>query len=224
MISRLATSPGINFSKYVDVDTKEVIDYKILAIQKHEALKQHCANIQPPKSSMLISDRYVALGQDATKPLQLIDKLTKLAGISKENPTLFIFECVLLYWNDEAATNLIHTCNKTFTNANFIVFDLVNTDDKFSHVMQDSLNDNATPLLGASTVRTLEDWNKRFLSNGSKCVNSWLMTEVFAKLIDATERKRIEALEFLDEVELLTQLFSHYCLVLASKSEKFIEW
>ena len=82
--------------------------------------------------------------------------------------------------------------------------------------MQQSLCEKDTPLLGASSVSTLQDWNNKFITNGSKYVKSWSTTDVYEKLIDKNEKRRIEEIEFLDEVELLTQLLDHYCLVLSS--------
>jgi [phosphatase 2A protein]-leucine-carboxy methyltransferase len=46
------------------------------------------------------------------------------------------------------------------------------------------------------------------------------MVEVYAAL-PASDRQRIENIEFLDEQELLIQLFQHYCICIAWKGEMF---
>lgn len=46
--------------------------------------------------------------------------------------------------------------------------------------------------------------------------DAWDMEEVW-RALPATERRRVESIEMLDEGELLTQLFQHYCIVLASQ-------
>lgn len=198
------------------MDTTEVIQHKIKAINESSDLLAVCGKVDLQSSSMFHSDRYHAISQDATKALQLVDKLVKKCKLDKTQPILFIFECVLLYWSEEARTNLLYTLNKTFERCNFVIFDLVNTNDKFSHLMQQSLSEHDTPLLGATSTRTLQDWQQNFEKSGSKYVMAWLMTEVYDQLMDKKEKTRIEKIEFLDEVELLTQLFNHYCLVKAS--------
>lgn len=58
----------------------------------------------------------------------------------------------------------------------------------------------------------------RFLANKWDGAKSWDMVEVYAA-IPASEKQRIERLEFLDEQELLIQLFQHYCLSIAWKGD-----
>ncbi|KAI2802789.1 Leucine carboxyl methyltransferase 1 [Blomia tropicalis] len=207
------------FSTYVDVDSTDVVEHKIRAIKQHPELLEPCGTLNgQSNTSNFHSDRYHAIAQDATKGRQLIDKLVNKCAINRNQPILFIFECVLLYWSEEARTNLFYALNKQFTNCNIVIFDIVNTMDKFSSLMQQSLYESNTPLLGANSTRTLEDWNQQLQRSGARHVQSWLMTEVYQKLIDQNEKSKIERIEFLDEIELLFQLFNHYCLILASNN------
>ena len=224
LLFRMHADPTIGFARFVDVDSNEVTEHKIKAIKDNHELMSHCGTVHQVSHSMFNSDRYHAIAQDATRALQLVDKLVKKCQVNKSDPVLFIFECVLLYWNEEARTNLMYTLNKTFEKCNFVVFDLVNTNDKFSSLMQQSLSEHDTPLLGALSTRTLQDWNQQFERSGCKYVKSWLMTEVYQRLIEPSEKARIERIEFLDEVELLTQLFNHYCLVMASNHTQVDHW
>lgn len=205
------------------MDVAEVIEHKIKVIRSCPELIGHCGTIrgEGKTQSEFHSESYHALSQDATKPLQLINKLVHHCNITKTDPILFIFECVLLYWNEEASTNFIFTLNKTFDDCNFVVFDLVNTGDKFSDVMQESLTEKQTPLLGARSITTLQDWKRKFEVNGSKYVQAWLMTQIYPSMFDQADVRRVERIEFLDEVELLDQLFHHYALVIAGKSKLF---
>lgn len=220
----MSADPTVNFTRFVDVDSSEVVGHKIKIVRENDELLQHCGPIQQSASAtMLNSEKYHVIAQDATRGLQLVDKLLKSCQINKSAPVLFIFECVLLYWNEESRTNLLYTLGKSFPKCNFAVFDLVNTGDKFSAVMQQSLSEHDTPLLGASSTRTLDDWKKQFEKAGCNYVNAWIMTDVYENLFEANEKTRIEKIEFLDEVELLTQLFNHYCIVLASNHTE-INW
>lgn len=211
------------FARYVDVDHIEIQEHKIKVIKENPELLRPVGKIEEFGLNDLHGDKYHAISQDATHGRQLFDKLTKKCGIKPEDPVLFIFECVLLYWHEESCTTLLHSLGKLFPNCNFVVFDLVNTDDKFAHVMQDALAEHNTPLLGAESVKRLEDWNERFTKSGFKFDKSWMMTEVYDRLFPIEEKQRIEKLEFLDEKELLTQLFQHYCLVTAS-NKQILDW
>ncbi|OTF75913.1 hypothetical protein BLA29_002037 [Euroglyphus maynei] len=220
---RLIKNPDIKFSRYVDVDTNEVIDHKIRTIQKNEELLKFCGQVEKSSSSQFLSERYNAISLDATKSMQLVRQLLQECRINKSDPIIFIFECVLLYWPEESTTNLIYTLNKTFNKCNFVIFDLVNTKDKFSDLMQQSLVEQQTPLLGANSFRSIDDWRTKLSKIKCLHVHAWIMNDVYYKLIDQNERERIEKIEFFDEIELMLQLFNHYCLVMASNYSDF-DW
>lgn len=214
----------MKFSRYVDVDCNEVIDHKVRAIKNSEELLEPCGDTKDHDPAgdhfTFHSAKYHAIAQDASKSMQLVKRLVDQCKVEKGKPIVFVFECVLLYWEEDSSTNLIYALNKYFPKCNFVIFDLVNTTDKFSHLMQQTLFEQHTPLLGAASVTTLDEWNQKFQNAGSKHVKSWCMTEVYTQLIDPHEKSRIEQIEFLDEIELLTQLLDHYCLVLASNFDE----
>jgi [phosphatase 2A protein]-leucine-carboxy methyltransferase len=54
----------------------------------------------------------------------------------------------------------------------------------------------------------------RFLDTGWDGAKAWTMEQVWASL-PRDDRHRVEKLEFLDEQELLQQLFQHYCVSVA---------
>lgn len=62
----------------------------------------------------------------------------------------------------------------------------------------------------------------RFLGCGWKGAKAWDMVQVYQS-IPAAERQRIEKLELLDEAELLTQLFQHYCISVAWTGSQFTD-
>ena len=221
---RLKNDPELGkFARYIDVDQVEVQEHKIKVIKENPELLSACGKVEDFSLNDLHGEFYHAITQDATRPLQLFEKLTKKCGIQPQDPVLFIFECVLLYWHEQSCNDLLHSLSKFFPKCTIVVFDLVNTDDKFAHVMQDALAEHNTPLHGADSVKTLQDWNDRFTKSGFKFDKSWSMVEVYEKLFPEIEKYRIESLEFLDEKELLVQLFQHYCLATAS-NHAALEW
>lgn len=60
----------------------------------------------------------------------------------------------------------------------------------------------------------------RFVGTGWAGAKAWDMVQVYHS-IPASERQRVEHLEFLDEQELLTQLFQHYCVCTAWHGQLF---
>jgi len=193
-----------------------VISGKIHLINKSEELKSHLEEISEVTEKSMHSKQYHLISCDATKARNLIELLKSKCQVSTSDPVLFVFECVLLYWTSEDTNTLIYSLNKAFNCASFVVFDVVNTDDNFAHQMQESLSERDTPLLGVASSATLSDWNSKFLTNGSKEVAAWDMNTVYETLLARDDKYRIEKIEFLDEIELLTQLLSHYCLIFAS--------
>lgn len=59
----------------------------------------------------------------------------------------------------------------------------------------------------------------RFADNNWDGSQAWDMVEVYQS-IPAIERQRIEKIEFLDEQEVLLQLFQHYCICVGWKGAK----
>ena len=213
---RLKSDKSVRFARFVDIDSSQVIATKVHSIHKTEKLSELLENIREPKEDCLHSKDYHLVVCDATKVKRLIDLLTTQCEINRSDPVLFIFECVLLYWSSEQTSTLIHGLNHIFKRSTFLVFDVVNTNDTFARLMQESLSERDTPLLGVSSSTTLEDWKQKFTTNGCPNAIAWDMNTVYNTLLPTEEKERIEKIEFLDETELLTQLLCHYCLVLAS--------
>jgi [phosphatase 2A protein]-leucine-carboxy methyltransferase len=191
---------------------------KIHAIDKWPQLKAEVAEErrEGSREGSLHSRRYHCIASDATKGRKLTQLLTEECEVSSSEPVLFVFECVLLYWSKDTTEALVATLSRAFTSAAFLVFDVFNTDDRFGHVMQESLSQRDTPLLGVASSQSLDDWRQKFVQNGAKNVTVWDMKTVYEQLLPREDRQRAERLEFLDETELLTQLLSHYCLLFAS--------
>lgn len=116
--------------------------------------------------------------------------------------------------------------------------------DRFGEVMLNNLRSRRCSLAGVDACQTLDTQIERFFfslflfvffasnSSGNFCIymacfiqfryikcgwhgaKAWDMVQVYESISKA-ERQRIEKLEMLDEGELLTQLFQHYCLSIA---------
>ncbi|KAG8335455.1 Leucine carboxyl methyltransferase 1 [Homalodisca vitripennis] len=76
--------------------------------------------------------------------------------------------------------------------------------------------------LTATRDLSIDKWIAGFTGTGWDGSRAWDMVEVYST-IPASERQRIEQLEFLDEQELLTQLFQHYCISTAWRGQLLSE-
>ncbi|XP_040829114.1 leucine carboxyl methyltransferase 1 isoform X3 [Ochotona curzoniae] len=131
-------------------------------------------------------------------------------------PTLLIAECVLVYMTPEQSANLLKWAARSFHTAMFVNYEQVNMGDRFGQIMIENLRRRQCDLAGVETCRSLESQKERLLACGWETAAAVDMMALYSRLPRA-EVNRIEALEFLDEMELLEQLMQHYCLCWATK-------
>lgn len=115
--------------------------------------------------------------------------------------------------------------------------------DRFGEVMLSNLRSRGCDLAGVEACQTLDTQVDRyvvvvqlpqtmllicfvsfvfirFLNCGWHGAKAWDMVQVYQNL-PSNEIQRIEKLELLDEAELLTQLFQHYCISIAWTGDRF---
>lgn len=159
------------------------------------------------------SKHYHLLAADLREISALESKLNKI-GVDKSLPTVFITECVLVYMAPEHSAAIINWAGANFKTALFINYEQVNMQDRFGQVMIQNLRGRNCELVGAFACPDLQSHKQRFLSHSWEKADVLDMTNVYNRL-PFDDRKRIERIEFLDEVNLLHQLLSHYCIVWA---------
>lgn len=213
---------GAKFSNFTDVDFSTISAKKIhFIVKKGSPLKDLIAT--NPEDIKVDADHrdldgpiYHLIGADLRQIKELKEKLNS-AGLDPTKPTLFLCECVLVYMSTEQSEELLKTLGEMFSTALFVNYEQVNLADKFGAIMKENLHTRGISLAGMKACRSLEDQNKRYEAAGWKNPISWTMDTVFKELLPSDEIKKIEALELLDEKELLWQLLQHYCISMASK-------
>ncbi|XP_064639246.1 leucine carboxyl methyltransferase 1-like [Lineus longissimus] len=208
---------------YVEVDFHSVTSKKCHAIKTKKQLLEKIAT-EDGEIRFNEFDLHAANYHIVAADLRNLDELkSKLhdSNIDFGLPTLFMAECVLVYMELDKSTNLVKWIADSFQTTFFINYEQVNMADRFGQVMIQNLKSRQCLLPGVEVCSSLETQKNRFLSNGWEYCECLEMTAVYQNLPHA-EVKRIERLEFLDEKELLTQLFQHYCLCWALKDPKNI--
>ncbi|XP_037037998.1 leucine carboxyl methyltransferase 1 [Bradysia coprophila] len=167
----------------------------------------------------LHAPNYHIMGVDLRNVDEVANKL-KQAEVDFTVPTIFIAECVLVYIEAQNCTNLLKWFSSQFETAVFVIYEQVNMNDRFGDVMLSNLRSRGCSLAGVEACITLDTQVKRLINCGFSGAKAYDMVQVYES-IPITERNRIERLEMLDEGELLTQLFQHYCIAIGWVGDLF---
>lgn len=211
-----------NVTNFVEMDFPSVTARKCYLIKRNKVLldKIHVEDGEVRLSATdLHAGNYHIVGVDLRNLHEVEVKLNE-SEVKFNMPTLFLAECVLVYIDAPQVEQLLSWISKKFDSALFVNYEQVNMGDKFGDVMLQNLRARGCPLAGVGACQSLNTQRERFLRTGWNGSLSWDMVEVYAAL-PANDRQRIERIEFLDEQELLVQLFQHYCICIAWKGENF---
>ncbi|XP_067008790.1 leucine carboxyl methyltransferase 1 isoform X2 [Anabrus simplex] len=203
---------GQEVSNFVEMDFPTVTSRKCYFIKHGEV------RLSPTD---LHAANYHIVGVDLRNLNEVQAKLTE-AEVKFDYPTLFIAECVLVYIEIPQVTHLLQWLASNFKNCVFINYEQVNMVDKFGEVMLRNLRARGCPLAGVAACKNLETQRERFLGSGWEGARAWDMVQIYDALPTA-DRQRIERIEFLDEQELLVQLFQHYCICVAWNGDTFCD-
>ena len=99
----------------------------------------------------------------------------------------------------------------------------LNIFDKFGQVMLENLNQRACSLPGIEACRNKTSHINRLLSAGWNNGHCWTMNEIY-NMLPREDIERVEKIEFLDEKELVSQLFEHYCVSYGWKNKSNINF
>ncbi|XP_061463298.1 leucine carboxyl methyltransferase 1-like [Rhineura floridana] len=206
--------------KYFEVDFPSIVTRKIHNIKSKPSLSKPIMESHSGESLLidahsLDSSRYAIIGADLRDLPKLEDKLKK-CNIDPHLPTLLVTECVLIYMTRQHSASLLRWLAGLFQTAMFINYEQVNMSDHFGQIMIDNLQSRQCNLVGVDDCRTLDTQKEQFLLNGWETANAVDMIKAY-NCLPKDDVKGIEALEFLDEKELLEQLMQHYCLCWATK-------
>ena len=107
--------------------------------------------------------------------------------------------------------------NDTFGCVAMLDYDMYNPFDPFGKMMLHNFKQRGIPLVGMPFFSSLADIKQHYEKRGMTCeIHS--MRQMYYELLDQEERKRIEKLEFLDELEEFWLVQEHYFMSLAKKS------
>ena len=203
--------------KYIELDFPQICKHKKHIIkskkQLFDCLPGFLSSEQP--SDELHCENYHLMSTDL-RNIEQLDKKLNECKLDKKIPTLVISECVLIYMKSKHSHELIEYFGKDFTNCVFLNYEQFKLNDRFGKIMIENMHMRSVDLVGMDSCMSEGTQHDRFIKSGFKIVKIQSMTDYYKNCISGDERKRIESIEFLDEVELLYQLLDHYCIGLAS--------
>lgn len=215
---------GIAVSNYVEIDFPSVTAKKCSQIKRNKQLLERIHE-QDGEVKLSATDlhagNYHCMGADMRNLAQLEAKLRQ-AEIDFSNPTLFLAECVLVYVENDCVNRLLAWIATKFKSGLFVNYEMCNMNDTFGDVMLGNLRVRGCTLAGISFCKSLDTQKSRFLGNSWLGADAWDMVQIYYALPDA-ERERTEKIEFLDEKELLIQLFQHYCICIGWLGTEFAD-
>jgi len=132
-------------------------------------------------------------------------------------PTLVYAECVLIYLTSQESDNIIKFFADNFENVYFMNYEMMKLNDPFGKVMIKNFEARGCQLSGIDTYPDAEAQKNRYLSLGYTNVEVYDMLVLYDKFLDQNERKRIEKVEWLDEIEEWQLISRHYYFSLSSK-------
>lgn len=190
--------PGVTSQKCFSVKTKKSLNSLVEKFGKVEISQE----LHSPKLHISSCD----IENIAELELKLVG-----SGLSRDKPTLFLCECVLVYIPSISVQELVTWISQTFLTVQLVSYGPVNLSDGFGEVMRHNLKRTGCDLLGADLCNTLD--TQLGLMNAFQRKTVILMDSVY-KGVNEKERKRIEKLEFLDEIEPFFQLLVHYSIAI----------
>ncbi|XP_026758456.2 leucine carboxyl methyltransferase 1 [Galleria mellonella] len=210
---------------FIELDFPAVTSKKCHIIKRNKQLLEKISNEDGEvmiREGDLHSDGYHLVGCDL-RCLGEVRRKLEAAGAGEgagAPPTLVLAECVLVYLRPEAADALLRHLAAAFPRSALLVYEQCNLGDKFGEVMVRNLSARGVALAGAAGPPAAQAARLRAL--GFDAARCWDMHAVWRALPD-DDRARVEALEMLDERELLLQLNSHYALAVATRSDIFAD-
>jgi [phosphatase 2A protein]-leucine-carboxy methyltransferase len=148
---------------------------------------------------------------NATTPL--------LPGMDPTLPTLVISECCLCYLQPDEADQVFSFLVTHFGRGDngagglgMILYEPIGGNDAFGQVMIENLAMRGISLPTLQRFPTLQAEVQRLADRGLGAPRAADMMYIYERWITREEQQRISRLEFLDELEELRLLLSHYCV------------
>lgn len=176
--------------------------------------KQKTIDAHPELKSVQESGRYHLIPAD----LRQIDLLSDtLADLGNGQPVLLISECCLCYLPLDESDHVLEFFGEKCRALSVVLYEPMSLKDEFGRVMAENMAQRGLVIPTLEHYSTLETQKARLIEHAHlKWADSVDVNTVFSQWLSPEDRQRIARLEFLDEVEEMQLLLSHYCIAWGS--------
>lgn len=204
--------------KCVDIDYSDSVHLKNKILRENGTLRNALGLSEESAGSSPIlvdQERYKLVACDLNDILETSHLLNTCTD--DDIPTIIISECLLCYMHEKESQLLIQTVSAKYAHGLWISYDPIGgsqPNDRFGTIMQSNLKESRNlemPTL--MTYNSKEKYALRWSMTSNVIIND--MWEVLNTQIPETERKRLRSLQFLDELEELKVMQTHYILMKA---------
>ncbi|GJD09412.1 tRNA wybutosine-synthesizing protein 4 [Galdieria sulphuraria] len=213
---------------FVELDFPEVTQMKLRVFRQHAALYSLLTKDTDMKSFQetqdgLSCDIYKLIGVD----LQQIEKIilfigTNLSIINSCSNVGYIGMCPYLHRTSKCRSNHSIFLKDVFF-ISFILFELTFPTDPFGRQMVKNIEQRGFSLESLLSYPSLRAQKERFIQFGYPKVDIKSMYTIYEDVLAVEEKRRIERLELLDELEEWKLLLQHYFLLYCLKLDMLQE-
>ncbi|KXS12054.1 leucine carboxyl methyltransferase 1-like protein [Gonapodya prolifera JEL478] len=203
-------------AQYFEIDFPEITSLKIASIKKNEQLSRSLGTIDISSGGAELHSQafHILPGDLRTFHPSITDALVK-SGFNKDIPTLILSECVLVYLDPSRGDSIISWCSENLRRAVFVTYEQILPDDVFGRMMLRNLQSRGVDLRGIKEYPDLASQVARYISLGWDESFSVNLNDFYNSSVSSSEKKRLTAIEALDELEEWRMLLQHYCFVWA---------
>ena len=212
-----------NNFQYIEFDYSNITYKKIELIKKSTTLKEllNLDGDSKVEKGNLLSKDYFLFECDITDNSAIDAKLCEIPNFDFTVPTIVLAECLLVYLKKETSYSILKNFTTIFKNIILLEYDLIGANDEFGKEMiHNLLEKRDIKLYGYEDVPDVHSQIERLKKTGFNQVEAYNMLEYYTNFLDINEKKRIEALEFVDEFEEWNLLQSHSCFGYGLKVEE----
>lgn len=146
------------------------------------------------------------------------------AGMRADIPTLVISECCLCYLDVPEAEQVTQWFGMRIQHLGIILYEPIGADDAFGQMMVGNLRSRGVVMPTVARYLTLHDQERRLREGGFERAGAISVDGVWMEWVQGEEKRRVDLLEGLDEVEEWTLLAGHYAVVWGWRGVGFEGW
>ncbi|KAM3160536.1 Leucine carboxyl methyltransferase 1 [Lachancea thermotolerans] len=203
--------------KWLDLDFKESVALKSRILENNPLFQRELGPSESVETAGYLTNRYCLTSCDLNDIAQVAEILKKFT--TQDCPTLVLSECVLCYMKSAESKALINCIESFYKMGTWISYDPIGGDDsadKFGKIMQTNLRESRHLEMPTLMVyNSPEKYAQRFNTapHSTSIVTMW---QYYVQSVPDEEKMRLKTLQFLDEIEELEIILSHYILAEAS--------